>query len=341
MTDVASRTTAKPKPESLHDIDINLTRAPEPKGPRLSALWSGAQARRDWRKHWVDDTVTGVANVALHQVMRLLPPGWCSDIGAEIGPFVQRLYDKQFMGNRIRRNLALLTGDADPRLWWQNTGRVHAEFAAIDKLWAHGRITVQGEDHLTALREKGQRYIVASVHLGTWEGLALILQQQFGVPVLAPYQPQPNRFINRLIFRLRRGRGLIGLPPGQRSALLLHRLISSGAATGYIMVDEVRDGLTHFPLFGRKPPDRGNAVLAVKLAQAAQAVILPVVLLRQSGCTFALHFLPPVTPGSDGVTPALIRLNAVLEPIVRDHTDQWYMLTSLDVPKAAQTAKPG
>ncbi len=100
----------------------------------------------------------------------------------------------------------------------------------------------------------------------------------------------------------------------------------------------MRDNQVHLPLFGRKPPDKGNAVVAIKLANASGGTLVPLYLTRKKGARFRLHLLPPVPkrPGTDTAYPVpdtILKFNEIFEPLVLKNIREWYMLAELRLPK--------
>lgn len=181
---------------------------------------------------------------------------------------------------------------------------------------------------------------LALCHLGAWETVGPIVPGLLGRPVVYTWQPQPNRFHNRILWQRRRAEGTIALPPGAATARLLHRLVVEGRESVALFVDEVVDGASRFPPFWRPMPERGNATILLKLAHRAGAPVLPVWVLRTGrGARFTLHVDPPLEldpalPQARFVGEGRRLLAARLEPVIRANPDQWYMLCEMrDPPK--------
>ncbi len=336
------------KPLRLEDVSFDETRAPEPAGPPFNWLYSKKKNKRArWRAFWIFEPLQGGANFLGYHVFRYLPATWGSGIAARLSFLAIRKYEKHEVGLRVRNNLRILrpdlSSDQDGQdsavaRWWQNAARAFAEFAVLNKFWRLGLIEVEGAENLYAATSTGRNIIFASVHVGSWEGLAAALQTGFGFELTGPYQPEPSRFTNRRVYKLRKLRGQFLFPPGQRSAFLIHRLLTSGSATGIFFVDEVRNDQIHFPLFGRPVPSAGNMVNVVKLAKAANALIVPVYMARKHGVRFTLRFLPSQEPASgsskvENIQKTAANLNEIFEPIVLKHLEQWYMLAAIRAPE--------
>ena len=89
-------------------------------------------------------------------------------------------------------------------------------------------------------------------------------------------------------------------------------------------------GRVHAPFFGRPPSLNGNLGKMVRLASATGARIVPVYAERRPGAHFVLHALPAMRVTADGrdrqaLLDAVVKLDALLDPIVRKYSEQWYM----------------
>jgi KDO2-lipid IV(A) lauroyltransferase len=175
---------------------------------------------------------------------------------------------------------------------------------------------------------------LAACHLGAWEAVTRTLPRLAGRPVFYTWQPQGSRFHNRLLWRLRKAGGLVGLPPGQQSARLAYRLFVDGRERICLFVDEVVDGESRFPPFWRPMPERGNATVLLKLAYRTAAPVLPTWLVRTEGARFTLHIGEPLALDLRQPRDLFLRhgrrlLANRMEPVIRAHVDQWYMLAEM------------
>lgn len=329
---------------ALKDIPFEETRVSEPDPPSLEALRAGGQARARWIAYWIEHPLRGALGNLSHYAFRILPSRAASAIGGRLALHARRFYRGRPFANRLEDNLMRLRPDlaANPERyevaisgWWRNAGKVFSEYSVVDRLWREGRVSVSGQEILDRAQASGRPIVFVAVHLGTWELAFVVLPILLEKPCCSVFQPQENRFTNRIIHRLRRGYGPYIFPPSLKTAARLRSLAVGGEAHLVIFIDEVRHFQTHFPLFGRRPAKRGNAVVAVRIARAAGAIVVPVFLLRQPDGDSRLHVLDPVepeaTPG-ETVPDAIERLNTVLEPAVLANAEQWHMLAYLRLP---------
>jgi len=346
MTDTASSARL-----SLDDIPFEETRPVETPTPPLGALiGKSAEERAQARRYWLREAIEGNLNIATHKLFSVLPNSATTWIGGLLGKLAHKRYRERIFARRLAYNMAALApgsttcaedGKRAVDNWWRNVGSTTAEFAVVNRLWRQGRIQIEGEAHLEAARAMaeslGGPLIFTSVHLSTWEAIFAVVHEALAHPNIGPFQPEPSRFTNSMVYNLRKRRNQYLFPPGQKSAYRLRRLLTGGRASLTIFIDEVRDKQVHLPLFGRPAPARGNTVVAIKLANASNGIILPAYLKREQGGHFRLVFLAPLKPEQASgiaypVQETILRLNEVFEPLVLANLQHWYMLSELRLP---------
>ena len=171
------------------------------------------RGRRPRLRYYLRDPLEGALAYLLFGLLRLLPVDRASALGARIG---------RAAGRRARRgtsralaNLAEWFPDwpEDRRrsvveAMWDHLGRVMAELPAVDRLIADGRVDIQGMEHLPPPQSGGRPILFFSGHVGHWE-LAPPAAVAVGYPVHVIYRPPSNRFIGRLLMRLRSSWGRV------------------------------------------------------------------------------------------------------------------------------------
>lgn len=309
----------------------------EPPAPPLSALWRGGPARAESYRYWVKDTLSGLADTALHHGLRALPVEACSAIGwywgSRSGPRRRAWHD------RARRNLQHLRPDLDGAAvdaaigrMWGHIGATFAEFSALPRIWGTDRVAVDGLEHLEAARATGRPRIAAALHLGNWEivGPTFLALGENGVDV---YQPPRNRFERRIADRVRSRFAAHLLPPGAATGRLLYKALAEDGRGVVLYVDEFQNRRVHAPFFGRAPRLDGNLGRVIRLARMTDAVVMPSYCLREGRGRFRVRILPHLRfpPGGDraGLEAAAAQLDAVIDPIIRRHAEQWFMLHDL------------
>jgi Kdo2-lipid IVA lauroyltransferase/acyltransferase len=319
--------------------------------PPLGWLLRPGRHRREAWQYWVVDPLAGAVYAGVYYAFRLASIDTCSWAGAAFGSFARRHIGFD-LGEfrRSRRDEArardnwvwLRPQDNEPAMVkaametaYRQGSRAYLEFSVLDRLWRSGRITVQGEAHLAWVKAAKRSVIVAGLHLGNWETIAPALIG-LGHTVTAVYQVPRNRFDHRLAVaaRLRYGVSLIPpAPPGTR-ARIAHRTLSAPGGVLLIYIDECVNGRVYAPFFGRPQKSEGNIANAVRFAAMTDAVVIPAFCTRTGGARFNVTFMPPVelastTDRDTDLRMNIARLNAVIEPIIRENLDQWLWLFDL------------
>ena len=278
--------------------------------------------------------------------MRFLDPPLVSRIGArmargtrprrQIPDYVERLGR---VAQKLRPDLIYddKTREAFVDRWWENNGRTYAEFASLHRIMMPDHLSIDGLAEAQKALNSGRSIVTLLVHLGNWEliGRASALAG-LGSGWVSVYEPQPNRFQNRILYEVRRRCGVFVFPPSITTARRLLKTLGDGHNLA-MLIDEVSDGQIKFPLFGRAVPKACNLINALKLAARNRSLLLPCYLLRTGDGCHKLTVLPPIPSDVDGLEGEAYleimsrRLNSIFEPIVIAHLEQWYMLHTLDL----------
>lgn len=310
--------------------------------PPFAWLFTNGDRRQLAIRYWLRDTAQGWLNAAVHRGLAALPIDACSAFGAAMAatsPFRYAQSDA-----RARRNWRIIrphqadaaSVDAAMRNLWRSVSRTMAEFSVLHRLWPAGRIAVEGLEYLTAVRDAGKPILVAILHLGNWEvvpvtGIAL------GYHGSGIYEPPENRFDHRIAAKAREKFGA-RLYAGSDAMPAALRALKEKQAPFIIFVDECVGDHVFAPAFGRSLPPAGNIAYAARLARMTGAAIIPAFCVRQGDrAQFKVVIRPPVeiqhtADKADDLSANVGRINAVIEPIIREHLDQWYFLFDLDLP---------
>jgi lauroyl/myristoyl acyltransferase len=311
----------------------------------LRQLSDPVTGRGFWR-FWVVDVVVGAGSYALHYGLRLLPFAACSALGGALGLLVGRLRGAFRPDAPARANFARLRpesaakGDLDRAMarMCDNIGRVWVEYNILDLLWAGGHITVSGQEHLAALRDRDRPILVFGVHLCSWEviGAALL---GLGYAVYTLYRPAKNRFQDRIVVAVRTGQrvgksGARMISPGAAGARQAYRVLIERRGVFLTWADARRGGIAPVPAFGRPLPHQGNLSAVVRLARATGAHPIPAFVERQPGARFHTTFGPPIELVRNGDDKAdflanMAKLNELITSMVLPRLDHWWMLRFL------------
>ena len=282
------------------------------------------------------NAVQDAVYLGLHRLMLHLPVSLVSACGAHVGWFIVRNFKPKAL-NQARRNLAHfkpeLSADQIEAMCarlYRHIGRTLFEFACLPRLIPQGRLSINGAEHLQAACAQGP-VVIIYLHIGNWEVISPMMQH-IGQPFSDIYEPPHREVELRIANEMRESFGVDLLPPGPAAARpALRRLQAGGCVT--IFCDELRNSKIMAPFFGRPPHIKGNLALAARLARRSGAQIVIGYCERVKGCSFATHFLPAIQitaqaetkPAQDEVVlEDVIRLNAMIEPIIFAHLDQWF-----------------
>jgi KDO2-lipid IV(A) lauroyltransferase len=292
-------------------------------------------------QYWVLHPALGLLNNAIHHGLRLASIDACSAFGASLAAFSAKRFAPS--DRRARRNWRRLRPDAADRAsedaamrrLWRSVSRTMCEFSVLHRLWDAGRIEVDGVEHMDATRAAGKPILVACVHLGNWEAIPVV-GIRVGHPGSGIYWPLENRFDTRIAVKARERYGAILYPgdgPGAMRAAIAELRSKKGPFV--VFIDECIDDHVYAPAFGRALKAEGNIAYVARLAVMTGADIIPAYCIRlDDAARFKVTFLPPVELVRGRSDADLMQnvgaINAVIEPIVRRHLDQWYFVLDFE-----------
>lgn len=268
---------------------------------------------------------------ALHRLLRRLPVGVVSDTGARLAWLKIKFLDPA-VARKARENVSRHFPDMPERdverLVWRfvaNVGRLMAEFSVVDRFAAADCLELVGVEAARA-NVGAMPTIALCLHLGNWEVLASAMHM-IGVPI-ASISEVPQNDAHREIAAATRGAANVNVLPPDRNGALRALAILKGNGTIAVFPDEKRGETMMAPLFGRPPHIKGNLALVAKLARRTGAKLLVVYCERLEGMRFRLHFGRPfqMPAGDQDALSDVALLNALIEPIILRHLDQWYYL---------------
>jgi len=318
-----------------------------PDTPPIRWLFDRPQRRRQAFQYWVHDPIAGLLNTSLHHAIKPLPIDACSAFGA----MMARLSACRYADSdaRARRNWRALrpersdaaSVDAAMQGLWRCVARTMAEFSVLDRLWRAGRIAVEGVENLQSVRAANKPVLLACLHLGNWETIPLPCIGM-GYQVSGLYDPPKNRFDHRIAVNSRERYGITLYPPGPGAMRGAMRTLTEKEGLFIIFIDEFLHDRVFAPAFGRPLLTEGNIAFVARLARITGAEIVPAYCIRiEDQARFRVTFRPPIALVRDGdrdaaLTTNVDRINAAIEPIVREHLDQWYYLLDFTLEASAR-----
>jgi len=282
-------------------------------------------------RRFVIHPVQGAFILTLFYLFRLMPITW----GSAAGSFLFRTIGPRLRSDRVaRRNLKMAFPDKSQD-WidrtvmevWDNLGRGAGEWASVDLIDTRkpdSRVTVEGEEILSELKESGKSIVIFSGHIANWEISSLLLAQ-LGLPMVTIYRAASIPAAEYL-FRRVRGRFMAELVPKDRGQM--RRIIDAvrnGKTIGMLADQKLNEGLP-IPFFGR---DAMTPPTPAELAVRYNCPLVPVLSERLPGCRFRYKILPPLDIPTEGsrderVRQTLVMMNKVLEDWIRERPGQWF-----------------
>ncbi|URK86768.1 hypothetical protein LP421_21605 [Rhizobium sp. RCAM05350] len=302
-----------------------------PATPPLADLFKDGDRRKTAFRYHVSGNLKNLLDLTVHFGLKAVPASICSAAGARLGTFVIPRWHRSSV-KKTQKNLRRLLPDATEeerdqvlKRSWQNQGRIMTEFSIIRRLWR--RATWHDLHHFTDAYKKGP-VIVVCMHLGNWEIFAPKLVE-LGLSPFANYTPPAGRArVDRPARAVKARIRIAATRQGRHTASTEHP--EKGGAIS-VFCDEGFAGKIRGPFFGRPPHLEGNLAVVARLARLTGATICPCYAVRSDGTSFDGFALPPVIlppenkPGERLIDDVLL-LNAVIEPVIRAHLDQWYFL---------------
>lgn len=227
-----------------------------------------------------------------------------------------------FAGQGIRPSRHILDGCA--RKTFQYFGKYLADFIRFRKLTAEGvrdNVSIQGLEHLEAIRDSKRGAIMLTAHYGNWElGGAFIASM--GIPIHAVVRPVPSPALERIFNFFRQQRGLRVIPLAH-AATGIAKVLKRGEVVALVGDrDFTGNGRPH-AFFGREASlPRGAAWFAHRLG-------VPVYMgfaTRAPDDSFILRIHPPIDPAAvqteDEIQEKIV---AVMEATIARDPCQWFI----------------
>ena len=214
--------------------------------------------------------------------------------------------------------------DGCARKTFQYFGKYLADFIRFRKLTAEGvrdNVSIQGLEHLEAIRDSKRGAIMLTAHYGNWElGGAFIASM--GIPIHAVVRPVPSPALERIFNFFRQQRGLRVIPLAH-AATGIAKVLKRGEVVALVGDrDFTGNGRPH-AFFGREASlPRGAAWFAHRLG-------VPVYMgfaTRAPDDSFILRIHPPIDPAAvqteDEIQEKIV---AVMEATIARDPCPWFI----------------
>lgn len=304
-----------------------------PKAPPFADFLAGGDRRRAFLRYWLNENIDNGIDLFFYFAFMLLPATACSALGGWLGQLLAPRFHKAAYA-RAAANLKMIrpevSNDELGRLlnaYADSQGRQMAEYSVVPRL-ARRHVRKFGTEGMVERCSEGPVIFIAP-HISNWEVLWHCLLDM-GLAITMNYDPPKRRSRHYIVNRLRKGAGLGILKPGRSFVRPALRILENGGNL-LIFCDEGFNGYIRAPFFGKPVHLEGNYALVARMARKTNALIYPLFIVRERGARFALQVLEPfrlpqgeVTNGRD--IEDVECLNAAIEPLVREHPEQWYFV---------------
>jgi len=233
------------------------------------------------------------------------------------------------------RNLSLAFPNMDPgergriaRTVFRNLGRLIAEFSFIPRLTRENfqrYASMEGLEHLESALKKEKGVLLLTAHFGNWEWMAAMFPFLTGRNCHVVMRPLDNRFLDRVIDRLRTGTGNRTIPKQKGMGKIL-RALNQGGMVGILLDQNMswQEGV-FVKFFGESAcTNNGMALIAIKTG----APVLPIFNIRQADGRYLVVIGAELEVIRTGRKDLDAEKNTqlfteVIERIVREHPDHW------------------
>jgi Kdo2-lipid IVA lauroyltransferase/acyltransferase len=263
----------------------------------------------------------------LYRVCRWLGFKRTSDLGGFLGRHLGYLYGRstQIATKNMARALPDLSPEAHNALIRQaaeNFGRTFFEYFVLDLADQDPTFKCDLVNYdLIQPYIRGDRPIMLfSAHIGNWEIGAKDYVER-GLPLTPIYRPLNNPYVDQLILKCRGAVVTHQIPKGRRSGLASLRVLKSGQHMVVLADQKYNEGVD-VPFFGH-PAKTADGF--VKLAIAANALMIPVVVTRHHKTKFVVRYSPDIIdPDTLSMQDCLLKINHHIEDWIKSYPDQWF-----------------
>ena len=208
------------------------------------------------------------------------------------------------------------------REMWGHLGRTFAETFHLEAIAREGRVTMESQAQLQAVRDGGP-YVVCGVHMGNWE-IGAEVSSRLARPLAGVYQPLSNPLVDAELQKLRAKSYPLGLFARSPATLRkLMKIAQGGGSLGFMA--DLREGRgVAVPFFGHLADTN---VAPALIARRYGLKLYAVRVVRKPGVRFEVRVVPvdvPVTDDRDAdVRAATAAVQAHFEAFIRETPEQW------------------
>ena len=194
--------------------------------------------------------------------------------------------------------------------------------ARLPEADVQARVEMHGLEGLRAALARGHGVVMAINHIGNWELYAQLIGHIREYPVGVVFQPQRNKYLNRLIDRDRRRLGMetFSRRDGYVGAA---EMIRRGGVLAILIDQNAGETGVWVPFFGRLA---STSPLAGTLAKRTGAPLISVAIHTTGTARWRCVIEPPLEPADHPVEQLTWMLNRTLEKQIAAGPPDWFWL---------------
>ncbi|HPJ56206.1 MAG TPA: lysophospholipid acyltransferase family protein [Kiritimatiellia bacterium] len=214
--------------------------------------------------------------------------------------------------------------DGCARKTFQYFGKYLADFIRFRKLTPEGvreHVSIQGLEHLEAIRNSKKGALLLTAHYGNWElGGAFIASM--GIPINAVVRPVDSPPMERIFSLFRQQRGLKVIPLAQAGVGIL-KALKRGEVVALVGDRDFTGNGRPWKIFGRETSlPRGAAWFAHRTGTPIYMGFAT----RAADDSFILRIYPPIDPVAAGSEDAIqARIVKIMEDTIARDPCQWFI----------------
>ncbi len=182
------------------------------------------------------------------------------------------------------------------------------------------RVEMHGFPNLRTALDRKQGVVMAINHIGNWELYAQLIGRVRDVPVGTIFQSQRNKYLNRLIDRDRKRRGLETFDR-RKGYLDAVDLVKRGGILAILVDQHAGDGALWTPLFRRLA---STSTLAAIIAEGTGAPVISVAIHTTGIARWRCVIEPPLEPAGKSVEDLTVEINRTLEREIAGSPPDWF-----------------
>ena len=246
-----------------------------------------------------------------------------SKIAILIGPFFR---SKNLISSNILKafpNLSQNEINIISKNMWSNYGRILSEYVFIKdirKSKIKNIINIKGQKILEKIKEDNKPVIFISGHFNNFELMAMHIEKS-GINLAAVYRPLNNIFLNFLMEKIRKKYICKNqIKKGLSGTRELIKCFKNNISVALMIDQRVSQGIKS-NFFGQAAL---TTTIPAQFVKKYNCTIVPVYIERKNNINFKITIHKPLEyKKDDTIENITLKLNILLEKMIRENPDQW------------------